>query len=412
MRAVGGEPETPADPGDAPSVASEADIERLLESVQVYVRSGERSKAHTILESAVGQYPDDQDLRLAYGDLLMQDERWGEAFAQYDAAALSGPITAQEHFTAGTLASTVDRHEDAARHYDMAQRSDAANADYPLYLAQTQLKLGLKSEATASLVRASVLNEGNALIWGSMANIALSENKVNMALQHIARARELEPESRDWRLIEAKAMKRAGKAEDAIGVLLGLGDALMTDDEAMRAMSECHGMLGEPEESLALYEQAMALRPASSSLVYQAAVWAERSERTERALELARRAVSMGHEHAGRLVERLEGVVRAVAAQHEHQREPRDEDHAQQRDDQQQVEAVADHPRVGRSRELEHGHHAGSLPAPVGLGAAVWRRGGRRRNTEGDARERDLRPLADHPRVVPRGSEEFEQFVV
>ncbi len=310
MRAVGGEPESPADRSDSPSVATEADIERLLESVQVYVRSGERSKAHAILESAVGQYPDDQDLRLAYGQLLMQDERWGEAFVQYDAAALSGPITAEEHFAAGTFASAVNRYEDAARHYDMAQRADAANAVYPLYLAQMQLKLGLKSEATASLVRASVLDESNALIWGSMASISLSENKINMALQHIARARELEPDSRDWRLIEARAMKRSGRAEDAIGVLLGLGDALLTDDEALRTMSECHGMLGEPAESLALYEQAMAQRPALSMLVYEAAVWAERSDRPERALELAKRAVMMGHEHAGALVERLEAVVR------------------------------------------------------------------------------------------------------
>lgn len=311
MRAVGGEPDGPAaDAETETGVASEETIASLLESVQVYVRSGERSKAHAILESAVGQYPDDQDLRLAYGQLLMQDERWDEAFEQYDAAALSGPISATEHFTAGTLASTVNRYEDAARHYDMAQRTDATNADYPLYLAQTQLKLGLKSEAMASLVRASVLDEGNALIWGSMASVALGDNQVNMALQHIARAREIEPGSRDWRLIEAKAMKRAGRAEDAIGVLLGLGESLMTDDEALRAMSECHGMLGEPEESLALYEQAMEARPGSGPLVYEAAVWADRAKRAERALELARRALSLRHEPAGRLVTRLEAVVK------------------------------------------------------------------------------------------------------
>ena len=308
-RAIRGGPGSSGPETGAPAVASEQDIARLLESVQVYVRSGERGKAHAILESAVGQYPDDQDLRLAYGQLLMQDERWEEAFEQYDAAALSGPISAQEHFTAGTLASTVGRYEDAARHYDMAQRTDPSNADYPLYLAQTQLKLGLKSEAMASLVRASVLDEGNALIWGSMASVELSENKVNLALQHIARAREIEPDSRDWRLIQAKAMKRAGRAEDAIGVLLGLGESLMTDDEALRTMSACHGMLGEPEEALALYEQAIEAREGSGELVYEAAVWAERAERLERALELARRADAMGHEPARRLVARLEALA-------------------------------------------------------------------------------------------------------
>jgi len=311
-RAVSSEPgASDSTPGMEPGVATEEEIERLLESVQVYVRTGERSKAHAILESAVGQYPDDQDLRLAYAQLLMQDEEYGEAFVQYDAAALSGPISAQDHFAAGTLASTVGRTEDAVRHYDMAQRADATNADYPLYLAQVQLKLGLKDEATASLVRASVLDESNALIWGSMASIALSNNKFNMALQHVARARELEPESRDWRLIEARAMKRAGRAQDAIGVLLALGDALLTDDEALKTMSECHGMLGEAGEALTLYEQAMEQRPGLATLVYESAVWAERAKQSSRALELARKAASMGHEHAPKLVSRLEAVVKA-----------------------------------------------------------------------------------------------------
>ncbi len=312
VRALGGESETTApDPGDAPSIASEADISRLLESVQVYVTSGQRSKAHAILESSVGQYPDDQDLRLAYGLLLMQDERWEDAFTQYDAAALAGPISAQEYFTAGTLASTAGRYEDAARHYNFAQRADASNADYPLYLAQTQLKIGLKDEAMASLVRASVLDDSNALVWGSMASVALSENKVHMAMQHIARARELDPASRDWRLIQARAMKRAGKIEDAIGVLLGLGDELLTDDEALRTMGECHAMLGEAGEALELYEQAMARRPGSAALVYEGAIWAERAGRPERALELARQAAAMGHERASALAERLEVVVKA-----------------------------------------------------------------------------------------------------
>ncbi len=311
-RALKGEPSAPEPaPEGGPLVASEEEIARLLESVQVYVSNGERSRAHAILDAAVGQYPDDQDLRLAYGQLLMQDERWEEAFAQYDAASLVGPISPREHFTAGTLASSVERYEDAIRHYDMAQRADPTDGTYPLYLAQVQLKLGLKSEAIASLVRASVLDETNALIWGSMASVELSENKVNLALQHVARARELEPESRDWRLLEARAMKRAGRAEEAIGVLLALGDALQTDDEALRTMSECYGMLGEPGEALALYEQAMAHRPGLAGLVYEAAVWAERAERPERALELARRAVEMGHEHAVRLVTRLEAVVDA-----------------------------------------------------------------------------------------------------
>ncbi|MEZ6243657.1 MAG: tetratricopeptide repeat protein [Phycisphaerales bacterium] len=307
VRAVGGGASKAEAGQDASAVAGEKTVERLLESVQTYVRDGETAKAQAILETAVKEHPDDQDLRLAYGQLLMQAGRNEEAFEQYDAASRAGAISAEEHFAAGTLAVSVGRLEDAARHYDLAQRLDAGNARYPLYLAQVQLKLGLKSEAMASLVRASVIDDSNAQVWGSLANIALTENKANLALQHIAKARALEPESRDWRLIESRALKRLGRPEEALATLQALGDSVLADDEALKAMAECDGMLGEPGEALALYERALAARAPTPELLFEAALWAERANEKSRALELARRAGALGHEGGAKMATRLSG---------------------------------------------------------------------------------------------------------
>ncbi len=306
VRAVSGGP-APAEAGEgAGGLAETGAVERILESVQTYVRDGEAAKAEAVLSTAVREHPDDQDLRLAYGQLLMQAGRHEAAFEQYDAASAAGPIGAEEHFAAGTLAASVARLEDAARHYDLAQRKDASNAQYPLYLAQVQLKLGLNKEAAASLVRASVLDDANPQVWGSMASVALSENRANMALQHIAKARALEPDSRDWRLIEAKALRRLGRPADALGVLIPLGDAVLADDEALEAMAQAHGMLDEAGEAHALYEQAIQARAgATPELLFAAALWADRAGQGERALELARRAEALGHAGASRLVARL-----------------------------------------------------------------------------------------------------------
>jgi len=305
VRAVGSGAAEAEGAQEGSGVARERTVQRLLESVQTYVREGEPAKAEAILSSAVGQYPDDQDLRLAYGQLLMQAGRHDAAFEQYDAASRAGPIDAEEHFAAGTLAASAGRLEDAARHYDMAQRADAGNARYPLYLAQIQLKLGLKSEATASLVRASVIDDANPQVWGSLASVALSENKANMALQHIAKARALEPESRDWRLLEARALKRLGRPEEGLATLRALGDAVLADDESLKAMAECLGMLGEAGEAVALYERALAARAPTPELLFEAALWAERAGEAGRALELARRAAALGHEGAGKMAARL-----------------------------------------------------------------------------------------------------------
>ena len=119
------------------------------------------------------------------------------------------------------VASTLGKLDAAVSHYTNAQSIDPSAARYPLFLAQVQIKLNKVDEAKANLLRSGRIDPDQAVVWGTLAELAMRENKPGVAQQHIAKARQIEPGVTEWRLIEARALKRSNKPEEAIK-LLGL----------------------------------------------------------------------------------------------------------------------------------------------------------------------------------------------
>src|SRR5690606_9618151 len=119
----------------------------------------------------------------------------------------------------------IGRPQLAVEHFSVAQAADATNPDYPLYLGQTQMTLGELNPAKANLVRAALLRDSDARPWGMLAEIALQENVTDIALQHITRARALEPSEPAWTVIEARALTRKGEADRALRLLRSMSES-------------------------------------------------------------------------------------------------------------------------------------------------------------------------------------------
>ncbi|USN99603.1 MAG: tetratricopeptide repeat protein [Phycisphaeraceae bacterium] len=298
-------PAPTAGPTSAP--ADGQTIEALIESARRYAANQETGKAETVLRASVAQHPDEPRLRAALGEILVQEDKKEEALAQYQKLIADGQATADIAFRAGSLAAVLGDPALAAEEHELAQKLDPTNPDYPIHLAQAQIALGKIDEAKASLTRAAVLDDGRAIVWGMLAELALRENKLDMAEQHIAKARRLEPNVVAWRVIEARVFKRRGEAERALLLLGGLGEPDRWDPAVVKAMAECLGMLDRQNDALSLYEVAIEKRPGEPELRYEAALWAERLGKTDRALELARQASMMGEQRAKAVVERLGG---------------------------------------------------------------------------------------------------------
>lgn len=294
-----------ARPRPASTASPAAMIEQRLTAARNLMRQGETDRAAALLAAAVAEHRDDQDLRVAYGETLLQADDLPGAYEQFVAALSIGPRAPALDFAAGTLARQLGRPELALEHFSAAQATDATNPDYPLYLGQTQMSLGDLGAAKANLVRATLLRDSDARPWGMLAEIAMQENVIDIALQHITRARALQPSEPAWKVIQARAMKRKGEPAQALKLLRSMSESDLRMKPVVRLMAECHGMLREPDIAAALFVEAADLAPDDAELAYEAAIWLERRGDREQAMVYAERARAGGIEGAEQLLERL-----------------------------------------------------------------------------------------------------------
>lgn len=279
-------------------LAGTESVEEILGAVQVYVRNEDFQSAQRVLENAVATYPSDQELRLGLGDLYLLTNQIGMAYEQYLAGIEIGPETWAAHFTAGTIANTLDQPEIAESHYLSAMRLDPANPDTPLYLAAIQMKLNKLTEAKANLAIASKLSPQNTRAYAMRAEIAMRENKPTIAVEQVRKARAIEPNTLGLILLEAKALRRMGEAQQAVDLLTALPlDQAMTPD-AVKQLAESLGMLGRFDDAAARVMDAAERQPGDASLKFDAALWLQRAGRDDEAIEWARSASVQGNTQA------------------------------------------------------------------------------------------------------------------
>lgn len=295
---------TPAPTQAAPAGASGAAPAEKAAASEALTH-GEFDKAAALYQRML-ENPDaaeDVDLRLSLIQALIGVEDWAGAYSQYEKVlAIQGKSApAMVHFQAGTVASKAGRLDRAEEHYAMAQSSDMSKYEYPLYLGMVQLRQGKTDEGLASLLRTIKLNPECAEAYGTLAEVYVRDNKLEVAAPNIARARELQPQVARWRIVEARLLKRQGKAADALTLLAAMDPADQAAPEAVTLMAECYGMLQRPADAADLFARAAKREPQNAEHYYQAAVWYQRAGDAEKAKTFAKTAAMMGHEGAKEL---------------------------------------------------------------------------------------------------------------
>lgn len=282
-------------------------VSQALDAARAYIHQDKAGSAIAILQAAAARWPEDQAVRLLYGEALLSLGRGPEAYEQYDLAIHIGPDNPEYRHVAGTIASGIGRLNEAEMHYLAAQQMDRSNPKYPLYMAQVQRRQGLVEEARANLLLAANLDPTLGVAWASLAAIALDENRGSVALGYIKRARELEPVRLEWRVIEAKALLREHKAEQAAELLLAVPEAeRLVSRPALQELGSALALLGRTSEAAAMYVKAVSASPDVPEIAYEAALWLERDGQRGRAATFAAHAAAKGFGPAQALAERLD----------------------------------------------------------------------------------------------------------
>lgn len=292
---------------------AQRDIEEIVRRAEEHLLEQQPERAERILRDALVRYPESPDLRIQLGEALLTLGRSEEAYMQYSEALSKTPENPRLQFATGTLASLAGKTDLAARHYKAAQSLDPTNPQYPLYLAQMERKLGQNDEARASLVRAAKLEPDLAIAWGTLADLSLAENNLEMAAHYLEKAAELEPGNPNWRLLQARLLRRQGQPEQVALLLSALAsEARKPDPMILREQALAFGMLGRKHDAAALYEWAVAAgHPDPKTLGeinYEAAVWQERIGQPAKARAYAEQAASLGDPRAKDILKRLAQV--------------------------------------------------------------------------------------------------------
>jgi tetratricopeptide (TPR) repeat protein len=321
-------------------------LTKAKERAAALQREGRFAEAGSVLEAEVSAAPFDRDIRLSLAQAYIGQQRFADAYKCYEAAlaivaertqhqseqlqeqpqpattplgsgsppsdttAAKRAVTREEaelHFQAGVIASKLGSVEKAEEHFVMAQTGDPREARYPLYAAMAQIRSGKDSAAVASLVRATKLNPDLAEAWGTLAELALKDNSLGLASQHLEKARALQPDVIRWKVVEARILNRDAKPEAAATLLLALNPAQRREKPVMALLAESYGLLDRPSEAAQMYRAASDAAETDAELALLAAEWLEKVGDTTSAMTYARRASALGDTRGDEMLARLRG---------------------------------------------------------------------------------------------------------
>jgi tetratricopeptide (TPR) repeat protein len=271
---------TPA--GAATSPAAEAAM-RLADSS---IASGDFPAAVATLEKAVASAPRQQALRLKLAEALIHQRQLDQAVTHMVEAIAIGPDAPALHFDLATVASAAGQFDLSIKHYEIAQARSPKDPRPPLYAAMVHLRRGDSAKARAQLVRAVALDDNLAEAWGTLADIELRENRVDLAMQHITRARTLQPEVASWKLVQARIQKRDNQPQAAAQLLMTLPDGERLTGPVLQTISESFGLLSRADLAAEQYELAYQRERSNETFARQAALWVRRAGNQSRADEV------------------------------------------------------------------------------------------------------------------------------
>jgi len=234
---------------EGPSPEEMLQVRDALQSASTYVNQEKYGETEIILESLYDKYPNVPQVLVQYYELRLFQERTEEAYEIIcELLELNGG-DAEQNFNAGIMANMIGRLDQSIEHLETACRIDQTNPKFSLNLAQLYLKNHQTDQAKAKLVQTTVLDDSLAVAWGTLAQIALDENKLDMALQHIDTTRTLEPNRLLWRVTEAKIHRRRNNPDEALLLLNAVRDQDRYDQSVADEIATCWALKGEPKQA-------------------------------------------------------------------------------------------------------------------------------------------------------------------
>ena len=288
-------------------------LDEALNAVSTYMQTDQIGKAEVVLDALTESYPDHPNVYRSLFELRLHQERHPDAYAAIRKVLDLDSTNAEEHFNAGVLASMLKKIEPAATHFEMATSLAPRNPKFPLYLAQMHIKLHEYDKAKVRLLQVINLDGSLHEAFGTLAEIAMIENDLEMAEQHISRARQIAPDIIKWRMVEAAMLRRSGQPEQSLALINALNEEHgRFRQDVVEEAARCWAMLGEPEKAAREFERQLEKHPDAWKSAVRAAEYYLIADNVEKARTWC--TYASGQAPQAEEVQRLEKRIAAKTA--------------------------------------------------------------------------------------------------
>ncbi|WP_246237654.1 tetratricopeptide repeat protein [Caldichromatium japonicum] len=234
--------------------------------VRLRLNQGERAQARALLDEFIAATPNDQSLKLLYGQLLVDERDFAQARAVFEEILRAQPHAPDVLFALGILSLQLEDLAAANRYFTDLHATGQRQDEAAFYLGQT-------AERAQDL--------SGALGWYARVNGAYADDaRIRMAFLRakrgeIAQAREILQQLRDQ------------SPDDAVSLFLAEAEIL---DE-----------MGHADEARAVYEEALAAFPDNERLLYARGLLAMKRGQLELGEADLRRIIAANPDHADAL---------------------------------------------------------------------------------------------------------------
>ena len=199
------------------------------------------------------------------------------AATAYSRAVELSPPSAGLLNAAGVAAQSSGDPAAAVGFFARAAKLDPSNPQHPLFAGLALLQTGHIEEARISLEIARTLDPKSPWPVSALSGIALTSGDAQTALALAREARVLDPRNDELRVPEAKALRKLGRHQEVLTLLLALPQQARMTEAITWEISSAHESLGD--------------RPAAAQVW---AKWAEISGTSEAAADAVRRWTEAG----------------------------------------------------------------------------------------------------------------------
>ncbi|MFG0330596.1 MAG: tetratricopeptide repeat protein [Phycisphaerales bacterium] len=258
-------------PTRRPDAEALAEMQELVGVASDYINAERFSEAEKLLDDLHSKYPEEESVKATRAELYIHQVRYEDAYAATRELIELNDQQPEYRFNAAVLAGMLDRHDEASVHYQEASRLDPSNPKYPLYFAQTLIKLHEYDAAAARLLQVIHLDKSIHEAYGTLGEIYLIQNKLDLAERQIERARQLAPEHLKWRLAEARLLRRRHRPQDAITLLNALEAPERFHQEVVNEIGQSWALLGAPAKASQVHVDHLQAAPESTESAIRAA---------------------------------------------------------------------------------------------------------------------------------------------